>query len=148
MSQVRQFIDQIAAGQSADAKESLENILSGKAFESLDLYKKEIASSIFGGIEEAKECDTEKEDDEDDEDEKEDKMKKEEFDQLDEVSKDTLKSYVKKASVDAGTNQLKMVRKNKNDTMKVGAPKEGPDYRNIGKQRSAGISKALDKLSK
>ena len=148
MSQVRQFIDQIAAGQSADAKESLENILSGKAFESLDLYKKEIASSIFGGIEEEKECDTEKEDDEDDEDEKEDKMKKEEFDQLDEVSKDTLKSYVKKASVDAGTNQLKMVRKNKNDTMKVGAPKEGPDYRNIGKQRSAGISKALDKLSK
>lgn len=148
MSQVRQFIDQIAAGQSADAKESLENILSGKAFESLDLYKKEISSSIFGGIEEAKECDTEKEDDEDDEDEKEDKMKKEEFDQLDEVSKDTLKSYVKKASVDAGTNQLKMVRKNKNDTMKVGAPKEGPDYRNIGKQRSAGISKALDKLSK
>ena len=144
MSQVRQFIDQIAAGQSADAKESLENILSGKAFESLDLYKKEIASSIFGGIEEAKECDTEEEDD----DEKEDKMKKEEFDQLDEVSKDTLKSYVKKASVDAGTNQLKMVRKNKNDTMKVGAPKEGPDYRNIGKQRSAGISKALDKLSK
>lgn len=145
MSQVRQFIDQIAAGHSADAKESLENILSGKAFESLDMYKKEIASSIFGGIEEAKECDTEEEDDED---EKEDKMKKEEFDQLDEVSKDTLKSYVKKASVDAGTNQLKMVRKNKNDTMKVGAPKEGPDYRNIGKQRSAGISKALDKLSK
>ena len=146
MSQVRQFIDQIAAGQSADAKESLENILSGKAFESLDLYKKEIASSIFGGIEEEKECDTEKEDDEDDEDEKEDKMKKEEFDQLDEVSKDTLKSYVKKASVDAGTNQLKMVRKNKNDTMKVGAPKEGPDYRNIGKQREAGISKALSKM--
>lgn len=75
MSQVRQFIDQIAAGHSADAKESLENILSGKAFESLDMYKKEIASSIFGGIEEAKECDTEEEDDED---EKEDDKKESE----------------------------------------------------------------------
>lgn len=81
MSQVRQFIDQIAAGHSADAKESLENILSGKAFESLDMYKKEIASSIFGGIEEAKECDTEEEDDEDEkenDDEKEDDKKESE----------------------------------------------------------------------
>lgn len=77
MSQVRQFIDQIAAGQSADAKESLENILSGKAFESLDSYKKDIASSIFGGVAEAKECDTEDKE-EDDEDEKEDDKKESE----------------------------------------------------------------------
>ena len=230
MSQVRQFIDQLAAGESSAAKESLENILSGKAFESLDLYKKEIASSIFGGIEEAKECDDEddkEEEDDDDKKKKEDleegtmtgitlgkqiknkqggynqdvhhngkkighieayshrtgmrygshhdatgdatagnrspeesiadirwshaqhlKSMKEEFDQLDEVSKETLKSYVKKASVDAGTDQLKMIRRHKGDTVKTGRVEAGKNFRNIGKQRSAGISKALDKLAK
>jgi len=45
----RQFIDQLAAGESALAKETLENIISGKAFEALDAYKKEMAAGIFGG---------------------------------------------------------------------------------------------------
>ena len=45
----RQFIDQLAAGESALAKETLENIISSKAFEALDAYKKEIAVGIFGG---------------------------------------------------------------------------------------------------
>jgi len=49
MSQVRQFIDQLASGESSAAKESLENMISSKAFEALDVYKKEMASSIFGG---------------------------------------------------------------------------------------------------
>lgn len=47
--ETRQFIDQLAAGDSVAAKESLENLLSAKAFESLDSYKKELASSIFTG---------------------------------------------------------------------------------------------------
>lgn len=78
MSQTRQFIDQIASGNLADASESLENILSGKAFESLDAYKKEISSSVFGGVHEEKSCDTEDEDKEekDDEDEDDDKESK------------------------------------------------------------------------
>ena len=45
--ETRQFIDQLAAGDSSAAKETLENLLSAKAFESLDAYKKDIASSIF-----------------------------------------------------------------------------------------------------
>jgi hypothetical protein len=45
----RQFIDQLAAGESSPAKETLENLLSAKAFESLDNYKKEIAASVFTG---------------------------------------------------------------------------------------------------
>ncbi len=49
----RQFIDQLASGDSAAAKETLENLLSAKSFESLDAYKKQMASSIFTG--EAKE---------------------------------------------------------------------------------------------
>jgi hypothetical protein len=55
MSQTRQFIDQIASGESSAAKESLENMISTKAFEALDSYKKEMASSIFGGQKETAE---------------------------------------------------------------------------------------------
>lgn len=45
----RQFIDFLAAGESAAAKETLENVISAKAFEALDDYKKQIAQSLFGG---------------------------------------------------------------------------------------------------
>ena len=62
MSQTRQFIDQLATGESSAAKETLENMISVRAFEALDSYKKEMASSIFGGVKEAKEV--EKKDDE------------------------------------------------------------------------------------
>jgi len=44
----RQFIDQLVAGESAAAKETLENLISNKAFEALDEYKKQMASNIFG----------------------------------------------------------------------------------------------------
>lgn len=65
MSQTRQFIDQLATGESSAAKETLENMISVRAFEALDSYKKEMASSIFGGVKEAKEV--EKEDDKEEE---------------------------------------------------------------------------------
>jgi hypothetical protein len=42
------FIDQLAAGQSAEAKETLANLLSAHAFESLDTRKQELASTLFG----------------------------------------------------------------------------------------------------
>jgi hypothetical protein len=48
MTQSRQFIDNLASGDSSAAKDSIENALSSRAFEALDAYKKEIASSIFG----------------------------------------------------------------------------------------------------
>ncbi len=76
MSQTRQFIDQLASGESSAAKESLENMISTKAFEALDVYKKEMASSIFGGV-------------------------KEETESLEELSKTTLSSYRDKASAQA-----------------------------------------------
>lgn len=59
MTQTRQFIDQLASGESSAAKESLENIISTKAFEALDSYKKEMASSIFGGNQEEVQTETE-----------------------------------------------------------------------------------------
>ena len=45
----RNFIDQLAAGESSAARDTLENVLSARAFETLDDYKKQIAANIFGG---------------------------------------------------------------------------------------------------
>ena len=56
---IKQFIDHLAAGDSSAAKETLENVLSMKSFESLENYKKEIASSIFGNTEETTTQETE-----------------------------------------------------------------------------------------
>lgn len=43
------FIEQLAAGHAADAKETLSNLLSARAFEALDERKQELASTLFGG---------------------------------------------------------------------------------------------------
>lgn len=45
------FIKHIAAGQASDAKETLNNILSTKAFEALDARKIELAKTAFNGKE-------------------------------------------------------------------------------------------------
>lgn len=51
--QIRQFIDQLAAGENVEAKDTLENALASKSFDALDVYKKQIAQSIFGNKEES-----------------------------------------------------------------------------------------------
>ena len=48
-----QFIDQLSAGNSAEAKETLNNLLSTKAFESLEAKKIELARNIFNGSEDS-----------------------------------------------------------------------------------------------
>lgn len=47
MDHIRQFIDNLAAGNNTDAKESIENAISAKAFDALDGYKKQIAQNVF-----------------------------------------------------------------------------------------------------
>lgn len=49
---IKQFIDKIASGENSEAKDSIENALSAKAFEALDEYKKQLAQGIFGGKQE------------------------------------------------------------------------------------------------
>jgi hypothetical protein len=51
----RQFLDMLAAGQSAEAKSALEELLSTRALEALESKKQEVASSIFTGREEESE---------------------------------------------------------------------------------------------
>lgn len=46
---IRNFIDQLAAGEASDAKESLENELASRSFDALEEYKQLIAQGIFGG---------------------------------------------------------------------------------------------------
>lgn len=55
----KQFINQVAAGDNAAAKDTIENILSARAFESLENYKKELAASVFTGKTETAEEPTE-----------------------------------------------------------------------------------------
>ena len=47
--EIKDVINNIAAGDSAAAKEGIENVLSAKAFDALQVRKQEIASTLFGG---------------------------------------------------------------------------------------------------
>ena len=44
---IRNFIDLVGANQNAEAKDALEEILSGKAFDALEGRKQEIAGSLY-----------------------------------------------------------------------------------------------------
>jgi len=46
---INDIINNIAAGDNVAAKESIENVLSAKAFDALQGRKQEIASTLFGG---------------------------------------------------------------------------------------------------
>ena len=78
-----QFIDQLSAGNASEAKDTLNNLLSARAFESLDAKKIELARNIFNGsqVEESQEEEVE--------------LTQEEYDQLDELSKTTVRGYLK-----------------------------------------------------
>jgi hypothetical protein len=52
------FINQLASGQAADAKETLADLLSARAFEALDARKQEISTALFGGQQEVEVQDT------------------------------------------------------------------------------------------
>ena len=50
---VSKFIDSVATGNAVEAKDVLNDLLSARAFESLDARKTEIAQSLFTGKEES-----------------------------------------------------------------------------------------------
>ena len=75
-----QFIDQLTAGNASEAKDTLNNLLSARAFESLDAKKVELARNIFNGSQA---------------EEEEVELTQEEYDQLDELSKTTVRGYLK-----------------------------------------------------
>jgi len=82
-----QFIDELAAGNASGAKDMLNDMLSARAFEALEGRKVEIAQNIFNGSVQEEEVE----------------ITQEEFDQLDELSKNTLRSYLKSSKAEAGS---------------------------------------------
>ena len=52
---IQDIINNISAGDSAAAKEGIENVLSAKAFDALQGRKQEIAATLFGGKEQESE---------------------------------------------------------------------------------------------
>lgn len=48
---IQNFINQVMAGNASDAKDTLTNVLSAKAFEALDAKKQELAKTIYNGVE-------------------------------------------------------------------------------------------------
>ena len=49
---IKTFIDNVAAGNAAEAKEGLTDLLSARAFEAIDGRKTELAQNLFGSKEE------------------------------------------------------------------------------------------------
>jgi hypothetical protein len=78
--QTSQFIEELTSGNASVAKDILNDMLSTRAFESLDAKKIELARNIFNGSEVQEE---------------ELELSQEEFDQLDELSKATVRGYLK-----------------------------------------------------
>ena len=93
------FIDQIATGDASGAKNTMSDMLSAKAFEALDARKQELAASLFGGSpqEQVQEEEVELNLEDFSLEELEEFTLSEEFEQLDELSKGTVRSYLKKS---------------------------------------------------
>ena len=77
--QTSQFIEELASGNASVAKDILNDMLSTRAFESLDAKKIELARNMFNGSEMQEE---------------EVEITQEEFDQLDELSKEKYRQYL------------------------------------------------------
>ena len=78
---VKTFIDSVASAHASDAKEALNDMLSARAFEALESRKIELAQSLFA----------------------DEAIEEEEVEQIDELSKNTLRSYLKGSKAEAGS---------------------------------------------
>jgi acetyl-CoA carboxylase beta subunit len=143
---IRQFIDQLAAGQAAEAKDTLENELAARSFGALDEYKKEIAQSIFGGNQETEEETSEEElltqEEFDALSEEEQEMYLESLEQLNELSPALKKRYIMKA--DKSANKLDDDTWNKSPQNYTPADKIKRQKLNIRKQGMERAYKSFD----
>ena len=53
MESIQNFIQQVSTGHTAEARETLNDLLSSRAFEALNARKQELASNIFNGKEDS-----------------------------------------------------------------------------------------------
>ena len=64
---IHDIINNIAAGDNIAAKQGLDDVLSAKAFDALQSYKQEIASTLYAGQDEVPEESTDSEEETDEE---------------------------------------------------------------------------------
>jgi hypothetical protein len=139
--QIQEIINHIAAGESVAAKESIENVLSAKAFDALQGRKQEMAATLFGGQEQESEEDTDYEEDEEEVAYAE--GVEHDGDQLDEVSLDTAaKVYKKRADAAYDNQSVKNVNKQVKSREVI-----GKRFGLKGKQMAKGIEKKYDNYS-
>jgi hypothetical protein len=170
MSHIKNATDLAFDNNVADMQSEIESALQYKIINALEQKRIEIAMGILQT--EAESCDDEDmEDDEDeessDDEEKEDKKKKKSVkeDTINELSKKTLGSYVKKASHDVGTYSAATGRHSERSQRALERDKknkmDNTDYEDARKnskiadkafakswKRREGISKAVDKITK
>ena len=134
--QIQEVINHIAAGDSAAAKEGIENVLSAKAFNALQSRKQEMAATLFGGQEQEHEEVT-------DDEEAYAEDVEQDGEQLDEVSMDTAAKVYKKRADNAyngqsGSNVNKQVKSREIIGKRFGLK---------GKQMAKSIEKKYDNYS-
>jgi hypothetical protein len=102
------FINSVATGNAAEAKDTLNNLLSARAFEALETKKVEIAQTLFGGYQVEEEVE----------------LTQEEFDQLDELTGKGQLPAIKKSHADAASAAGSKMDTIRNSNFKLPVPKE------------------------
>jgi hypothetical protein len=105
---VQDFINSVATGNAAEAKDTLNNLLSARAFEALETKKVEIAQTLFGGYQVEEEVE----------------LTQEEFDQLDELTGKGQLPAIKKSHADAASAAGSKMDTIRNSNFKLPVPKE------------------------
>ena len=152
------FIQKVASGEAAEAKDTLSDLLSNRAFEALDMKKQEIARTIYGGedqVEVQDTADSEIEEDElltqeefDELSEEDQELYLEAIEQLDEIGdtpagKAALGKYVKKR-----VKQLPAIEVNYQMAPDEGGPFGAKRIKKFKTKVNKGIGSAVDRLSK
>ena len=161
MDQARQFIDMIGSGDNISAKDLVDSILSARAFETLELKKQDLASTLFSGVTDAGVSEpvtvgeeTEFNLEDFTPEEIEEFIMSEDFEQLDELSKEKLGKYVKSATVDARINGIVQGKLEADSNRAIKPEKKerfariAKDFQKNGWKRQTGVLKAVDRLTK
>jgi hypothetical protein len=159
---VNQFIQNAISGNASEAKENLNDILSTRAFQYLDEYKKQIAQKLYATEDEVEVQDTADTPVEDEElltqeefdslSEEDQELYLESLEQINELKKSTLGSYVKKAAKSQSDDAFDH---GEDEHRQYGEPGEDPDRdKDIEDRerrmanRKKGISRAVNRLTK
>ena len=151
----QKFIQQVASGEALQAKETLSDILSARAFEALDIKKQEIAQTLYNNGENIEVQDTA-----DSEIEEEDLLTQEEFEKLSdedqELYLEALEQLDEIGDTPAGRQALgKYVKKRVKQVPKIEVGRQMAEpgrqlrgFEKLQKKVNKGIGRAIDRLAK